>query len=168
MESTDFIQVAHSHCPQEGSWCWVEGQVLPEKLLLLISPGPLASLLSQGWWWLAVLHKVAAREACSGCLAPLWEHSSQGEGTWEIGMAPYLFRCPWVAVRERGGLALWARGATCPAAQGSTRAVNRGVAGMASLCWGRRGGEVSSLLWDPVAELRAVLLAASPFSFLIE
>lgn len=59
MENTGFIWVGCSCCPQEGSRCWVEGQVLLEKLLLPI-PVPPVSLLSQGWLWLSALHKRTA------------------------------------------------------------------------------------------------------------
>lgn len=47
----DFIGVAGSRCLWEGSRCWVEGQVLPEKLLLPVSSVPLASLLGRGRRW---------------------------------------------------------------------------------------------------------------------
>lgn len=40
METADFIQVACSRCPREGSRCCVEGRVLPEKLFLPIPSAP--------------------------------------------------------------------------------------------------------------------------------
>lgn len=55
MANTDFIWVVCSCCPQEGSRCWVEGQVLHEKLLP-IAP---VSLLRRGWSWLSALHSGA-------------------------------------------------------------------------------------------------------------
>lgn len=166
MESTDFIWVACSRCPQEGSRCWVEGQVLPEKLLLPIPSGASASLLSRGWWWLSALHR-GARElpqrpvAAAGVTArPLlpWE------GAWELGVAPYFFRCPWAAVWERGGLchvpavAAWGRD---PAAWEASGLWTMGCPVWPGLgkpwLWGSHwtGGERPSLLRVPVGDSRA-------------
>lgn len=84
----------------------MEGQVLPEKLLLPIPSSASASLLSRGWWWLSALHRgagelpqrpVAAAGVPARPLLP-WERA------WELGVAPYFFRCPWAAVWEGGGL----------------------------------------------------------------
>lgn len=97
MENTDFIWVASSCCPQEGSRCWVEGQVLLEKLLL---PIPSMSLLCQGWLWLSALHSragelqhplVSLPESCShgralGNLVRLLPSSGAlGQQSWRQG-----------------------------------------------------------------------------------
>lgn len=94
MENADFIWVACSCCPQEGSRCWVEGQVLLEKLLLPFPRAP--SLPSQ----VGLVVAVSSAQRRRGTAPEDCSHGS----TWEFGVAPFFFRCPWVAVLETGGL----------------------------------------------------------------
>lgn len=157
MENTDFIWVACSHCLQEGSRCWVEGQVLLEKLFLPIPSEPQCPFSARAdWWWLSALHRGASLEACSihRCHC---ERTAPMAGHLAIWGGSLVLQVPWVAVWDTGGLChvpavtaweasgLWTMG--CP--------VWPGLGQLWVWCSYWTGGERSSLLRVPVAESRA-------------
>lgn len=135
MENTDFIWVACSRCPQEGSRCWVEGQYCLKSCFcpFLQAPHHPFSAGAGGGCQPYTEEQGSCWEACGSCWCH-FETAAPMAGFLGIGCGSLLLQVPLGSSLGERGLMPCAC-SDCmgpwPSCLRSIRAVNHGVPSMA-------------------------------------